>query len=169
MTTRSPALYFDDIEVGLRFTTGSHRVDEAQIIDFARRFDPQPFHTDPQAATDSVFGGLAASGWHTAAITMRLLVQDGAPIAGGIVGAGTEITWPRPTRPGDVLRVASEVVKLTPSRSRPDRGTVTLRSETLNHNDEVVQIQLATLMVPRRPAGAGESDAGGRQARCCAA
>ena len=169
MTTRSPALYFDDIEVGLRFTTGSHRVDEAEIIDFARRFDPQPFHTDPQAALGSVFAGLAASGWHTAAITMRLLVQGGAPIAGGIVGAGTEITWPRPTRPGDVLRVASEVVKLTPSRSRPDRGMVTLRSETLNQNDEVVQIQLATLMVPRRPAGAGEPESGGRQAPCCAA
>lgn len=169
MAPRSRALYFDDIQVGLRFTTGTHRVEQAQIIDFASTFDPQPFHIDPDAARGSVFQGLAASGWHTAAITMRLLVEHGAPIAGGIVGAGTEITWPRPTRPGDVLRVASEVVKVTPSRSRPDRGTVTLRSETLNHHDEVVQIQVATLMVPRRPAGAGESESGGRQARCCAA
>jgi acyl dehydratase len=165
----TPALYLDDIQVGLRFTTGTHPVDQAQIIDFASAFDPQPFHTDPEAAQGSVFQGLAASGWHTAAITMRLLVQDGAPIAGGIVGAGTELTWPRPTRPGDVLRVASEVVKVTPSRSRPDRGTVTLRSETLNQDDQVVQIQVATLMVPRRPGAADATPARGRGESCCAA
>jgi acyl dehydratase len=155
--------------VGLRFTTGTHRVEQAQIIDFASTFDPQPFHIDPDAARGSVFQGLAASGWHTAAITMRLLVQDGVRIAGGIVGAGTEITWPRPTRPGDVLRVASEVVKVTPSRSRPDRGTVTLRSETLNQDDQVVQIQVATLMVPRRPAVDGYPPAIRSSAPCGAA
>ncbi len=143
-------LYFDDLHVGLRFTTGIHQIDQNQIIEFARAFDPQPFHTDPDAAQSSVFQGLAASGWHTAAITMRLLVQDGAPIAGGIVGAGTELSWPRPTRPGDELRVVSEVIAVTPSRSRPDRGTVTLRSETLNQYDQIVQVQVAVLMVPRR-------------------
>lgn len=154
MDSRPDPLYLDDIQVGQRFTTGSHQVDEAQIIAFASAFDPQPFHLDHAAGHASVFQGLAASGWHTAAITMRLLVTEGAPIAGGIIGAGTELTWPRPTRPGDVLRVASEVMKVTPSRSRPDRGMVTLRSETLNQDDQVVQIQTATLMVPRRPASA---------------
>jgi acyl dehydratase len=166
---RPSPLYLDDLHVGLRFTTGTYRIDQAQIIDFANAFDPQPFHLDPEAAQGSVFRGLAASGWHTAAITMRLLVQDGAPIAGGIVGAGTELTWPRPTRPGDVLRVASEVIQVTPSRSRPDRGTVTLRSETLNQDDEVVQIQVATLMVPRRPAATADLSSAGRGESCCAA
>lgn len=165
----TPALYLDDIQVGQRFTTGTHLVDEAQIIAFARSFDPQPFHTDPEAARGSLFQGLAASGWHTAAITMSLLVRDGVSLAGGIVGAGTELTWPRPTRPGDVLRVASEVVKVTPSRSRPDRGTVTLRSETLNQDDQVLQIQVATLMVPRRPASATDPQSQGRSESCCAA
>jgi len=154
MEQRTEPLYLEDVQVGLRFTTGTHRVDEAQIIAFASAFDPQPFHLDAEAAHGSVFRGLAASGWHTAAITMRLLVTEGAPIAGGIVGAGGEIAWPWPTRPGDVLRVAGEVLEVTPSRSRPDRGTVSLRSETLNQDDEVVQVLTATLMVPRRP-GAG--------------
>ena len=101
-----------------------------------------------------MLGGLAASGWHTAALTMRLLVDGGAPIAGGVVGAGGEIAWPRPTRPGDVLTVESEVLAVTPSRSRPDRGMVTLRSTTLNQHGEAVQILTAKLVVPRRPSGA---------------
>src|SRR5574337_1119676 len=98
MTPNPAALYLDDLHVGLRFSTGSHAIDEAQIIAFARAFDPQPFHLDHEAACNSVFGGLAASGWHTAALTMRLLVTEGAPIAGGLIGAGTQLTWPRPTR-----------------------------------------------------------------------
>lgn len=151
LETHAPSLYFDDIHVGMRFTTGVHSIDQAQIIDFARSFDPQPFHLDPDAAQNSIFQGLAASGWHTAAITMNLLVRDGIPIAGGLVGAGVELTWPRPTRPGDQLRVVSEVVAITPSRSRPDRGIVTLRSETLNQHQQAVQIQTATVIVPRRP------------------
>src|SRR6202795_5004297 len=95
--------YRDDLPVGQRFMSGTHAVDEDQIMRFAREFDPQPFHLDDDAARDTLFVGLAASGWHTAAITMRLLVDGGAPIAGGIVGLGGEISWPRPTRPGDVL------------------------------------------------------------------
>jgi acyl dehydratase len=166
MAPTTAALYLDDLHVGLRFSTGSYAIDAAQIIAFASAFDPQPFHLDPEAARDSVFRGLAASGWHTAAITMRLLVQGGAPLAGGLVGAGTELSWPRPTRPGDVLRVVSEVTKVTPSRSRPDRGTVTLRSETLNQDGEVVQIQVATLMVPRRPAAAAQAEGQG-SGSCC--
>ncbi len=144
-------LYLDDLHVGLRFSSGSHAIDEAQIKAFAGQFDPQPFHLDDATAKRTFFGGLAASGWHTAAITMRLLVDGGAPIAGGIVGAGGEVSWPKPTRPSDILHVESEILEVTPSRSRPDRGMVTVRSETLNQRGEVVQTLTAKLIVPRRP------------------
>src|SRR6478735_7948677 len=143
-------LYLEDLEVGRRFTSATHAIDEAQIKAFATQFDPQPFHLDDAAAKATLFGGLAASGWHTAAITMRLLVESGLPLAGGIIGAGGEINWPKPTRPGDVLRVVSEIEQVTPSRSRPDRGTVRVRSETRNQRDEVVQVLIANLIVPRR-------------------
>jgi acyl dehydratase len=146
---KEAALSFDDLRVGQRFVSGTHRIDEEQIRAFAGQFDPQPFHLDAAAAKESFFGGLVASGWHTAAISMRLLVQGGAPLAGGIVGAGAEITWPAPVRPGDVLRVESEVVELRPSRSRPDRGIATVRSETRNQRGEVVQVLVAKLVVPR--------------------
>jgi acyl dehydratase len=145
-------LYLDDFHVGQRFSSGTHRIDEAQIKAFARQFDPQPFHLDDEAAKKSLFGGLVASGWHTAAITMRLQVESGLPIAGGIVGAGGEMNWPKPTRPGDVLSVTSEVMDVVPSRSRPDRGMIRVRSETRNQRDEVVQVLNAKLVVPRRPA-----------------
>jgi acyl dehydratase len=144
-------LYLGDLHVGQRFTSGLHTVDEDQITRFAREFDPQPFHLDHDAAKGTLFAGLAASGWHTAAITMRLLVDGGAPIAGGIVGVGGEISWPRPTRPGDVLQVETEVVQVAPSRSRPDRGIVTIRSETRNQRGDVVQTFVAKVVVPRRP------------------
>ena len=134
----SELLYLDDLYVGQRFTTAAHALDERQIVAFAREFDPQPFHTDPKAAKGTLFRGLVASGWHTAAITMRLQV-DGLPIAGGIVGLGGELGWPTATRPGDVLHVESEILGIVPSRSRPDRGTVTLRSETRNQRGEIVQ------------------------------
>ena len=143
-------LFLDDLEVGQRFETGSHAMDEEQIVAFARQFDPQPFHLDREAAKSTLFGGLAASGWHTAAITMRLAVGDGAPFAGGMIGLSGEISWPTPTRPQDVLRAVSEVLEINPSRSRPDRGTVTVRIETLNQNDEVRQTLVAKLIVPRR-------------------
>jgi len=146
-------LYFEDFRVGQRFCTGSHTMDEAQIKLFATQFDPQPFHLDDGAAKGTLFGGLAASGWHTAAITMRLLVEGGAPIAGGVIGAGGEIAWPKPTRPGDVLRVESEVLEVIPSRSRPERGMVTLRNETRNQHGDTVQVLTARLVVPRRPEG----------------
>jgi acyl dehydratase len=146
--------YLEDFAVGQTFGSGRLRIDQERIKTFAAEFDPQPFHLDETAARASVLGGLAASGWHTAALTMRLLVDGGAPIAGGVVGAGGEIAWPRPTRPGDVLTVESEVLEVTPSRSRPDRGMVTLRSTTLNQHGEAVQVLTARLVVPRRPAGA---------------
>jgi acyl dehydratase len=148
--TARELLYLDDLRVGQRFTSGSHTLDEAQIKSFAAQFDPQPFHLDVEAANSSLFAGLVASGWHTASITMRLLVCGGAPIAGGVVGAGVEISWPRPTRPGDVLQVDSEVIEVTPSRSRMNRGIVTMRSETRNQRGEVVQILTAKLMVQQR-------------------
>ena len=144
-------LYLDDIQVGQRFTSGSITVEAAEIKAFARDFDPQPFHLDEAQAKATLFGGLAASGWHTAALTMRLLVDGGAPIAGGIVGAGGELAWPRPTRPGDTLTVVSEMLEVTPSKSRPDRGMVTVRSETLNQKGEAVQVATMKLVVPRRP------------------
>ena len=144
-------LYLDDLRVGQRFTTGSHTMDEPDMVEFAGRFDPQPFHLDHEAARGTLFGGLAASGWHTAGITMRLQVTSGPPIAGGLIGAGGRIDWPRPTRAGDTLRVESEVLEVRPSRSRPDRGIVTMLSNTLNQDDEVVQTFTVSMVVPRRP------------------
>src|SRR5215470_18670977 len=142
-------LHLEDLRIGQRFVTRTHRLDEGQIQAFAGQFDPQPFHLDAEAAQATLFAGLAASGWHTAAITMRLLVESGLPLAGGIIGAGGEITWPNPTRPGDVLQVESEVLELRPSRSRPERGIATVRSETRNQRGDTVQVLVARLVVPR--------------------
>ena len=143
-------LYLDDLHVGQRFMRGTYVVDEEQIKAFARQFDPQPFHLDHEAAKNSLFSGLSASGWHTAAITMRLLVEGGLPLAGGVIGAGGEFDWPNPTRPGDMLQVESEILDVRPSRSKPDRGVVTVRSLTCNQRNEVVQRLTAKLIVPRR-------------------
>ena len=142
--------YLDDLKAGDRFVSAEHTIDEVQIKSFAAQFDPQPFHLDDESAKATLFGGLAASGWHTAAITMRLLVES-LPLAGGIIGGGGEITWPKPTRPGDVLQVESEVVSVTPSRSRPDRGMVVVRYETRNQKGDVLQLSVFKLVVPRRP------------------
>jgi acyl dehydratase len=145
-------LYFDDLHVGKRFTSDTHLIDEEQIKAFAKQFDPQPFHLDAEAAKATLFEGLVASGWHTAAITMRLMVESSLSIAGGVIGAGGQIAWPKPTRPGAVLCVESEVLELKPSRSRPNRGLATIRSETRNQFGEIVQVLVAKLVVPRRPA-----------------
>src|SRR5262249_8375974 len=125
-------------------------IDEAQIVEFASQFDPQPFHLDREAAKHTFFKQLAASGWHTAAISMRLMVQGGLPVAGGVIGAGVEITWPTPTLPGDGLHVECEVIDIKPSRSKPDRGIVTVRCETFNQTNEVVQVLITKLVVPRK-------------------
>jgi acyl dehydratase len=144
--------YFEDFIVGRVFNSGRLRVDKEAIVAFAREFDPQPYHIDEEAARKSVFGGLVASGWHTAALTMRLLVDSEFKPAGGILGVGfDELSWPRPVRPGDELQVRSEVLEARPSKSRPDRGTVATRNTTFNQNNEVVQIFTAKLIVPRRP------------------
>ena len=146
-------LYFEELSVGQRFASGSTTIGAADIKAFAGAFDPQPFHVDDDAAQSSFFGSLVASGWHTAALTMRLNAEGGLPFADGIIGAGGEINWPRPTRPGDTLRVESEILELAPSRSRPDRGTATVLSRTINQNGEIVQTFKARLIVPRRPEG----------------
>jgi acyl dehydratase len=147
-------LFFEDFAVGQIYRTGSLKVDADAIKTFAKSFDPQPFHLDEAAAAKTFFQGLAASGWHTAALTMRLLVSEGAPIAGGIIGAGMdELRWPRPVRPGDALHLESEVLEVRASRSRPQQGLVKMRTTTLNQNNEAVQIVVANLVVPRRTPG----------------
>jgi acyl dehydratase len=150
--SRNARFYLEDLSAGQRFTSASRRIDAEEIKAFAREYDPQPFHLDEESAKGTLFGGLAASGWHTMAVTMRLMVDSGLPLAGGILGAGGEISWPRPTRPGDTLHVVSVVDEVTPSRSRPERGMVRVRSETRNQRDEVVQVLIAKLIVPRRDA-----------------
>jgi acyl dehydratase len=144
-------LYLEDFTVGQRFVSATHPLDAEQIKAFATRFDPQSFHTDEVAAKDSFFKGLAASGWHTASITMSLLVKSGMPIAGGLIGGGGEISWPRPTRPDDILQVESEILAVTPSRSRPERGMITVKSETRNQNGEVLQVLTSKMLVWKRP------------------
>jgi acyl dehydratase len=148
------ALYLEDLTPGRRFTAGPVTVTEAEIIAFAQRYDPQPFHTDPAAAAaHPLFQGLAASGWHTAALTMPMVVQAIGHIAGGIIGGGGELQWPRPVRPGDSLSFEADVLEATPSRSRPDRGSALMRNRTLNQHGEEVQVFTVRIVVPRRPGG----------------
>ena len=143
-------LYLEDLAPGRRFVGESREITAEAIKAFAAAFDPQPFHLDEAAAEAGFFAGLAASGWRTAAFTMRLLV-DTVPIAGGLIGAGGALAWPRPTRPGDVLHVECTVESVTRSRSRPNRGSIMLRIETVNQCGEPVQILTARMVVPRRP------------------
>ena len=150
---RRTAQYLEDLAPGQRFASGRLRVEAGDIRDFAARFDPQPFHLDDEAARDTFFKGLAASGWHTAALTMRLLVESEFAPAGGIVGGGfDELRWPQPVRPGDELHVESEILEVRPSRSRPTQGLVKVRTTTFNQRDEPVQVFTGNLIVPRRPA-----------------
>ena len=146
--------YFEDFAPGQKYRGASRlRVEAARVKSFAAEFDPQPFHLDEAAARETIFKGLAASGWHTAAMTMRLLVESDLKPAGGIVGAGfDEFRWPRPVRPGDELWVESEILEVRPSKSRPDQGLVKVRTTTYNQNGEPVQVNVGNLVVPRRPA-----------------
>ena len=142
--------YLEDFAVGQTYGSGRLRVDEERIRSFAAEFDPQPFHLDVDAARASILGGRAASGWHTAALTMRLLVESDLKPAGGIVGVGfDELRWPRPVRPGDELRLESEVLDVGPSKSRPQQGLIKVRTTARNQNGEAVQVLVANLMVPR--------------------
>jgi acyl dehydratase len=142
--------YLEDFAAGQTFGSGRLRVDAERIKSFANEFDPQAFHLDETSARNTIFRGLAASGWHTAALTMRLLVEGELKPAGGIVGAGGEINWPRPLRPGDELRLESEVLEVRASKSRPDQGLIKVRTTTLNQAGEPVQILIANLVVPHR-------------------
>ncbi|MCL2589982.1 MAG: MaoC family dehydratase [Betaproteobacteria bacterium] len=151
MKSETKPVTLDDIAVGNRYLSREFPLNTAQIKNFARDFDPQPFHLDETAAAQSFFGGLAASGWHTAAMTMRLMVES-IPFMGGLIGAGVEISWPRPTRPGDVLRAESIIIGIAPSKSRPDRGIVTLQTDTFNQDGEQVQKLVSKLLVFRRGA-----------------
>jgi acyl dehydratase len=144
-------LYLDDLRVGQRFSSDSYRMEGDRMKAFAAEFDPQPFHLDEAAARDSIFHGIAATGWHTAAATMRLLVTGELRIAGGLVGLGGEITWPRPTRPDDTLHVESEIVEIVPSRSKPNQGVVKVRITTFNQSGEEVQVFTAKILVFKRP------------------
>lgn len=147
-----PDLYLEDFAVGQLFRGGRMRVDKEKIFAFAREFDPQPYHLDEEAALHSPFAGLAASGWHTAAMTMRLLVDGEFRPAGGILGVGfEELSWPRAVRPGDELRVESEVLGLRPSKTRDDRGLIRVKMTTYNQNNDVVQVFTGNLLVQRRP------------------
>ena len=144
------ALYLEDLSVGQRFESRPHCLDAEQIKKFAAEFDPQPFHLDETAAAGSLFGGLAASGWHTAALTMRLLVES-VPLADGLVGAELELAWPKPTRPGDTLQVFSEIVDIRPSRSKPNMAIVTMRNETRDQEGDVLQTFKVKMPVFKRP------------------
>lgn len=157
--TNRTRYYLDDLHIGQRFISASVTITAEDIKTFAAAYDPQPFHLDEDAAAGTLFGGLAASGWHTAALTMRLLVTGDEGIEGGMIGASVEVIWPMPTRPGDTLRVVSEVKAITPSRSGRNRGMVALESRTLNQDGEAVQIMTATLVAPRRPDAATDPEA----------
>jgi acyl dehydratase len=143
--------YLEDFTVGQRFSSGRLRMDGERILAFAAEFDPQPFHLDEAAACRSIFGGLSASGWHTAAVTMRLLTETGLNPSGGYVGAGLDVChWPRPVRPGDELRVECEVIEVRPSRSHPEQGTIKVRTTTFNQNNEAALVYVVNMVVPRR-------------------
>ncbi len=153
-------LYLEDFEVAQKFGgPGRIRIDPERIKSFAAEFDPQPFHLDEEAASASMFGGLVASGWHTAAVTMRLLVGSDFRPAGGLIGAGfDEMRWPRPVRPGDELRIESEVLEVRRSKSRPDQGVVKMRMTTLNQKGEPVMVFVGSLIVwARSPSETGMS------------
>jgi acyl dehydratase len=143
--------YLDDYRVGERNRGVEVSVSADDIIAFARQFDPQPFHLDPEAAKTSLFGGHVASGWHMTALAMRLIVDGDLKPAGGVIGRGVdELRWPNPLRPGDRVHIRGQVLEIIPSASKPDRGTLRVRMELVNHNGQVVMSFIAILVVPRR-------------------
>jgi acyl dehydratase len=153
----SQSLYLEDLSVGMTFRGGPEKISEGDIIAFAKQFDPQSFHTDPVAAKSTVFKGLAASGWHTIGLTMRMLVNGAMPFAGGSIGFGAEVSWPRPVRPGDELWVESEIIDITPSRSKPNQAIATVRTTTKNQTGETVQVLTSKNLVFKRGFAPGES------------
>ncbi len=150
LKTPTQKLYLDDLHVGLRFASAPHRLDADQIKRFAAEFDPQPFHLSEEGAEGTLFDSLAASGWHTAALTMRMLVES-VPLADGLVGAELQLSWPKPTRPGMTLQVFSEIVEIKPSRSRPNMAIATMRNETRDQEGDALQVFTVKMPVFKRP------------------
>lgn len=155
--TNAKGLTLEDLKPGQVFRSQSHTFDASEIKTFASQFDPQLFHLDEEGAKATFFGELVASGWHVAAIAMRLIVAS-TPIEGGLVGAGAEIRWLRPTMPGDTLQVDNEVLEVKSSRSRTDRGTVTIRSTARNQKGRSVMVMISSLVVPTRAAVVAKED-----------
>jgi acyl dehydratase len=149
-------LYFEDLSAGMTFTAGPIKISEAEIIAFAKEYDPQAFHTDPVRAENTVFKGLAASGWQTMGLTMRMIVEA-VPLAGGVIGFGGEISWPRATRPGDELSIECEIIEITPSRSKPNQAVATIRTVTRNQNGETVQVFTSKNLIFKRGFAPGEA------------
>ena len=155
----SELLYFDDLHVGQRFVSGTHQIDEDDIKTFAKQFDPQPFHVDAEAAKTTFFEGLVASGWQTAALTMKLRVEGELQLAGGWIGLGVDsILWPSPVRPGDRLTAVTEIVEARESMSKPQYGVIKVRTTTLNQNEQPVQMFVGNLIVLRRPVSSGKAE-----------
>ncbi|MGW3483982.1 MaoC/PaaZ C-terminal domain-containing protein [Rhodococcus indonesiensis] len=147
---RPDGLWLDDLAVGQRFVSEPYEVTKEAIVAFASDFDPQPYHLDSVAAAGTFFDGLVASGWHTAAITMRLLVQA-FPVATGLIGADGHLTWPSAVIAGDIVHVEAVIEKLVPSRSRPDRASIMLFYQTKNQHDEVRHQSTLRMLAWRRP------------------
>jgi len=147
-----PEVFLEDLQVGQRFGSDTIEVTKENIFAFAREFDPQPFHLDEEAARRSIFKQLTASGWHTAAMSMRLFVTgEFKPVGGSIGLAVDELRWPQPVRPGDILKLETEILDVRKSRSKPDRGIIRIRNVTTNQRGEIVQTFMAFVMVRRRP------------------
>jgi acyl dehydratase len=151
MDTTDDFVYLEDLRPGIRFTSAPVAITAADIKAFATQFDPQPFHLDEAAGEASFFKGFAASGWQTAALGMRMMVESGPKLAAGYIGAGGEIAWKKPVYAGDMLTLRGEFIEIRPSRTRPDRGIAIVRCETFNQRDELVQVMTAQVVVWRRP------------------
>jgi acyl dehydratase len=151
MPVQRDGLWLDDLTEGMTFRSDTYAVTKAEVTEFASHYDPQLFHLDEEQARGTFFGGLAASGWHTAAITMRLLVSSGVPIATGVIGSEISLKWPTATRPGDILHLEIVVTEIIQSNSRPDRGSVVFSYETVNQHGEIRQQTTGRIIAWRRP------------------
>ena len=152
--TKEHYLYMEDVSIGQKYIAGPHEMTADEIIRYAREFDPQDFHTNPEAARHTVFGELVASGWHTASVTMSLILKAVPKMKGGMIGRAVEnMNWPRPVRPGDFLSVTCEIQTITPSKTNPNRGTIRVYTRTVNQRGETVMEMTTVIMIPRRTAG----------------
>lgn len=143
-------LYFEDFKIGQCFTSNSYQISKQEIIEFATKYDPQIFHTNEELAKNSFFGTLVASGWHTAAITMKLIIESDMKVKNGMIGAGVEVSWPKPTYPDDILTVYSTILELNEPKSKPDCGFILVESLTKNQNNEIIMREKSRIMVQKR-------------------